>query len=405
MGRLSLKHWIRLLMIGWLGPWGWAGGPSEEPVPGIQLIQGAGSSREGWLEVIGLNPSLVEDIRKAGFSREQWQTVFHVFLGDGIPANFDQRPPILGAYFVEDGKILFQPRFPFIPGRTHQAGFDLNRVYLLLGLKQKQNLPRLELAYTIPEPDIAPATRVTRIYPGSDRVPANLLKFYIHFSASISRGNVYDHIRLLDAAGNRVRAPFLEVPQELWDPETKRLTLFFHPGRIKQGLRPHEQEGLALKVGARYRLVIDRTLKDFRGVPLKQAFEKTFTVVAEDRVSPDFRAWRIGAPRPGNTEPLTLDFDEPLDQALLLRMLLVKDAGGKVVDGNITISENETHWTFQPREPWSPGQYTIEVDADLEDRAGNTVTRLFDMPMESGRRAHSGPRSISLVFTIADKEP
>ena len=86
-------------------------------------------------------------------------------------------------------------------------------------------------------------TVVTQVYPTSDKLPENQLKFYLHFSAPMSRGDSYKHIQLLDEKGKAVELPFLELDEELWDPAGKRFTLFFDPGRIKRGLKPREEVG------------------------------------------------------------------------------------------------------------------------------------------------------------------
>ena len=65
----------------------------------------------------------------------------------------------------------------------------------------------------------------------------------------MQRGHVYDHIHLLGEAGKPVELPFLELDEELWDPEMTRLTIFIDPGRIKRGVRPLEEIGPALEAG------------------------------------------------------------------------------------------------------------------------------------------------------------
>ena len=75
-----------------------------------------------------------------------------------------------------------------------------------------------------------------QVYPSADRLPENQLKFYLHFSAPMSQGDCYRHIKLLDARGKAVDLPFLELDQELWDPTGTRFTLFFDPWRIKRAI-------------------------------------------------------------------------------------------------------------------------------------------------------------------------
>ena len=132
----------------------------------------------------------------------------------------------------------------------------------------------------IPVPPERATTSVTQIYPSADVLPENTLKFYVHFSAPMSRGHSYDHIRLLDEANRPVELPFLELAEELWSPDMLRLTLLMDPGRIKREVKPIEDLGPALIAGHRYSLLIARTLRDAHGQPLRQAFVKHFTVAA-----------------------------------------------------------------------------------------------------------------------------
>src|SRR5262249_32867051 len=137
--------------------------------------------------------------------------------------------------------------------------------------------------FQAPRRSETPTTRVSQVYPSSDTLPENLLKFYIHFTAPMSRGNIYDHIHLRDESGKEVELPFLEIDEELWDPTMTRLTLFIDPGRIKRGVRPLEEVGPSLEAGKSYTLVIGREWRDGVGNPLKQGFEKAFKVAPPDR--------------------------------------------------------------------------------------------------------------------------
>jgi hypothetical protein len=64
---------------------------------------------------------------------------------------------------------------------------------------------------------LVPTTVVSQVYPTAEVLPENLLKFYVHFSAPMSSGHIYDHIRLIgDSTGKEVELPFLEIDEELW---------------------------------------------------------------------------------------------------------------------------------------------------------------------------------------------
>jgi hypothetical protein len=177
--------------------------------------------------------------------------------------------------------------------------------------------------FRLPAPVARPA-EVTAIYPSASVVPENLLRFYIHFSAPMSRGDVYQHIGLLDGRDRPVELPFLELGEELWDPAQQRLTLLIDPGRIKRGVKPREEVGTALREGEQFTLVVQATWLDAQNRPLAKAFVKKFRVGPPLQRAIDPAEWQIGAPAQGTREPLTIDFPGPLDQALLGRMISVR---------------------------------------------------------------------------------
>ena len=145
----------------------------------------------------------------------------------------------------------------------------------------------------------------------------------------MSRGEAYRRIRLLDAAGKPVDDPFLELDEELWSPDGTRFTLLFDPGRIKRGLKPREEVGPVLEAGKSYYLVIDRDWLDADGKPLKAGFRKTFRVGPPDETSPDPKTWSVRPPAPETRDPLEVRFPEPLDRALLDRLIAVRDGADK----------------------------------------------------------------------------
>jgi hypothetical protein len=82
------------------------------------------------------------------------------------------------------------------------------------------------------------------------------------------------------------------------------------------------------------------------------------------------RSRRFGAAR-GHSDSLTIDFPEPVDHVLSSRA----------------------------SKPWTGAYYSIEIDSDLEDLAGNNMHHLFDvMP---GHTAARGTKAsvVRLGFT------
>ncbi len=248
----------------------------------------------------------------------------------------------------------------------------------------------------MPARDPEERPRVEAVFPSSPEVPENLLRLYVHFSHPMRAKDVSERIHLFDAEGREVPLPFVEVETGLWDSEGRRLTLFFHPGRVKRGVGPNLALGPPLRAGGVYRLVVDRGMKDERGYELEASFEKELRVRAPDRISPDPADWRL-SPIEDRSSPLEVDLHEPLDRALLLRMIRVESVSGRNVPGVASASSNETRFLFTPKEPWSPGSYRLLVDPEIEDLAGNQPGRLFD---EEIGHAPSDPKGAELSFGV-----
>jgi hypothetical protein len=291
---------------------------------------------------------------------QDWTQVFAVYAGEG------DLPPMLGSYRLSEGAVVFQPRFPLRPGVKYRA------VYRAVN-------PEVTATFEIPAVRAAPSTRVEQVYPTTGLLPGNQLKFYICFTAPMQRGEAWRRVHLYDASGKLVELPFLELQQELWDPDYKRLTVLFDPGRIKRGLLPLQEAGPAIEEGKEYSLVIDPTWHDASGAPLTEVFRKTFRVAPADRTPPDTKEWRVTPPAAGSTAALVLDFPKPLDYALLQHLIEVFDAQRRPLPGDISIGPEETRWQFTPAAAWKAGEYQVRVDTSLEDLAGNRIGRPFDV--------------------------
>src|SRR5207249_663090 len=208
-------------------------------------------------------------------------------------------------------------------------------------------------------------TTVSHVYPTTGVLPENLLKFYLHFSAPMSRGHIYDYIHLRDDTGKEVELPFLEIDEELWDPAMTRLTLFIDPGRIKRGVRPLEEVGPALQEGKRYTLVIDRGWKDGAGNLLKEGFQKYFKAGSPDREPPNPAQWKIRAPKAASRQPVTIIFPKPMDHALAQRVIHVTNQSGELLLGQAHLQDEERHWTFVPDAPWQGGAHRLVVETTI----------------------------------------
>lgn len=294
-------------------------------------------------------------------------TSVKVWLGK---ANAKTDPAMLGTVSRSGDEIVFQPRFPL------RAGAKYN-VQVATKDAGKPNNFLVE----IPREEIVP-TRVEQIYPSSDVLPENTLKFYVHFSAPMRKGDVYRYLQIRQLGGGQVELPFLEIEQEFWSRDSKRLTLLLDPGRIKRGLKPREEMGPIFVKGKTYELVVDGSWPDGNGQPVGKDgkdFVKRFRIAEEDHQQPDPGRWKTKLPRENSKEPLVILFREPLDHSMLQTAIMIVNDQSRAVEGQLGISKNETQWSLTPNAPWRSGTYTIEINSRLEDNVGNSVEKQFDV--------------------------
>jgi hypothetical protein len=351
----------------------------------------------GVVEVSGLSITALKTLREANWAVPQWQRLLAVRVEQGDLLTDVGLPPMLGSYHVESNLIRFQPQFPIEPGVKYRASFYPDQ---LPGTRATSS-QLVTASFDLPRSSsVEPTTVVSQIYPSGDVLPENLLKFYVHFSASMSRGHIYDHIHLQTEAGKEVELPFLEIDEELWNPTMTRLTLFIDPGRIKRGVLPLEEIGPALEQGKRYTLLIDHQWKDGTGIPLKQTFQKTFQVGAPDRDPVDPSKWKIQPPGMGTRAPLTVSFEKPLDHALAQRVIRVVAASNELLDGKIALEDRERRWTFVPTQTWRRGAHALLVQKTIEDLAGNNIGKAFEVDLFEGVQRRFTNSTVRLPFEV-----
>ncbi|AWM39980.1 hypothetical protein GobsT_16210 [Gemmata obscuriglobus] len=324
--------------------------------------------------VTGIEKPHLTALAAAKLTADEWPRVARLVVDEGTPEEVTKKQGVAGAWAVTDDGLRFEPLFPLVPGTKY-------RLFVTPGAAPRVKIAAapFALAVLLPKPPPGPRVGVAGVFPSANRLPENTLRFYVQFSGPVSRAATYSHIKLTRDDGRQVLTPFLEIDEQLWSPDGTRLTLLFDPGRVKRGLKPREEDGPILEEGRRYTFEIDAAWEDLDGRPLTAKFTKAFSVSAPDDEPVWPEDWALMPPRAGSDAPLIIRLAKPLDRALLARLLSVRDASGKTVEGTVTVGGGERVVTFAPARAWGKGDYKLVVDARLEDVCGNRVGEPFEL--------------------------
>jgi hypothetical protein len=354
--------------------------------------------KEPAIEVGGLATAELQALTRLEWTPEQWQRLLAVYVAHNDKEA--KRPAMFGSYRIAKDVLRFEPRFPLVRGVSYRVVFHPTNLPGHAGSTEQA----IDKVLLLPKLKPAAPTAVAHVYPSKDELPENQLKFYLHFSAPMSQGEAYEHIRLLRSDGTADETAFLELPQELWDRDGKRFTLFLDPGRVKRGLKPREDVGPVLEAGKCYTLAIDRAWKDAEGNPLKESYRKTFRVLPPDETQLDPKTWKLETPAADTMTPLAMTSPKSLDHALLHRLLWIEDEGGATVAGTIAVTHAETCWRFTPSKPWKSGRYYLVADPRLEDLAGNSIGRAFEVEERRSNEGEKKNEMVRLPFAVRAKD-
>jgi hypothetical protein len=339
------------------------------------------------VEIAGLPKDTIA--RLARLSAKEWGPIFRVVVAGGTEQELLARPPLAGAYMVTETGVRFEPQFPLVPGREYVAL-----------LQTDANATPIRVSLALPKPPPGPRVAITAVYPSANRLPENTLRFYIHFSGEVARGGIYRHLKLIRSDGVEVREPFLEVEEELWSADGRRVTILFHPGRVKRELVPREELGPILEEGRTYTIEISGGWEDTDGRPLVAGFAKTFTAGPPDDQPVDPALWTLMIPRGGSDVPLIIRLAKPLDHAMLNRVVWVADAKGNPVPGTFSVGGGERVMTFSPQSPWRRGDYKLVTDTRLEDVCGNRVGEPFEVDVFKPVTRTIPTKTLERTFTV-----
>jgi hypothetical protein len=232
------------------------------------------------------------------------------------------------------------------------------------------------MSYALPRP--------VAIWPAASSLPANILRFYVEFSAPAEADFERENLSLRTASGDPIPDAFLILNEELWSADGRRLTIFMEPGRIKRGMGSATKHEPALAAGRSYRLEMATAggvlVKDFEVLP------PATKPIAEGE-------WTLALPKAGSRQPLSVAFGRVMDKAILDDEFDIRDPDGERVKGVRQLLDGRT-LRLVPESPWKRGPHHLLASPLLEDVCGNRVAEALDHRVGERQRA----RVADLVF-------
>jgi hypothetical protein len=368
---------------------------TNRPTLTVNSDPGQPGSRCVSVSVSNLHPDVVVPLGRRPDAGPLLRSIFRVSVIEADGPRAEGLPDVLGRYEVLENEVRFIPHFPFDSGIRFRAIFDPRP----LGHPELSEV--LTLEFWLPRPMSAVSTQVNQVFPSSDSLPENLLRFYVCFSNPMQRGRAEEQITVLAPDGRPAPDTLYRPPVELWDRSMRHLTILLDPGRLKRGVGPNRELGPPLKVGQKYKLVIGSGMIDFSGRSLGKSFYKSFQVTVAVREPIAVEQWKILPPANKGQDPLTLIFPKPLDWALLWHRITITSEDGEPIDGRIDIGRGETRWGFTPAAPWTAGLYYVRIASSLEDVCGNSLLAAFDRPLRSAGDMANQVAKCLIPFQVA----
>lgn len=285
---------------------------------------------------------------------------FKVYVGFQDSLSIQNIKPILAKKLFRSDTILLSPVLSFRLNQTYTAFCNKEKLVFKNEIDKNYSYPQVE-----------------NIYPSSDTLPSNQLKFNILFSTTMS-DIAYPHINLLDSDGNEIKRALLKEIPELWNEDKTALTIWIEPGRIKKGLGPNEELGEVLYKDQTYYLRISSDIRDRNGIQMNQEYLKKFVATYEDSIIPNIDDWIITSPNTMNMYKLKIDFPESMDYGSMMENLVVYNSNFGEIKGQWFFGKDERSIIFEAHTKWLKGNYTLRINSVVEDLAGNNLKRSFN---------------------------
>lgn len=299
-------------------------------------------------------------------SSEEGKKILAVFM---VKDNKAAAINLIGNYHIDNTVLRFTPQ--------HNLGYGLE--FEVQHYKDKDTLRKRFIIPPSAEPEV-PLAEVIKFFPAADKIPANILTFYISFSQSMADDiSAHQYIRILNSKGEE--KPLAWRQRSYWLNDNKILVMMIHPGRVKRGIDYKPELGEIFTVGMEYSLVVTTMIKDRFQRPLSKEYSKKFTVIDKDREIPAINFSSLSSPLANTLDPLQITFSEGMDYgSVTQRMKIFNVADSALVEGEFVFTDHDSVWKFIPKQSWKKKtEYEILFDKKISDFAGNCLHRLFEI--------------------------
>ncbi|MCH8924107.1 MAG: hypothetical protein IIA67_13285, partial [Planctomycetes bacterium] len=129
--------------------------------------------------VRGLSTKQLAKLKSAKWNTAQWNKLLSLLTG-----NADDLPAVTGEYSVQKDRLVFRPRYPLRKGLAYRVVFSPG---VIPGAAKADTTPIVK-RFSLPKPRARATTSVAHVYPSGNKLPENLLKFDLEFSAPMRQG-------------------------------------------------------------------------------------------------------------------------------------------------------------------------------------------------------------------------
>ena len=278
----------------------------------------------------------------------------------------EAQTPLLGNYAVKEDTIFFEPQFELGDGLS----FNVHFYYKNDTVKSSYKTP-------FAQNNINSEIVIKNIFPRSNKIPKNILTFYVEFSQPMMEDeSAFRYVNLYNEHNEIVPQVWLNKSRWITD---KILMLMIHPGRVKSGISYYENLGDVFDAGKRYYLEITDKIKPLQKNAIVKPLIKEFEITEPTASCPKVLQNKFSIPRINSKEKLKIVFDRPMDFYTILGGISIIPYNTDIsIQGKITCGSDDTEWSFVPDTPWTEKKYTLILNKYVTDTSGNGLIKPFE---------------------------